>query len=107
MNLFLNSTYPISIRARLPSVSPGHLAWSRGLSTSQSAHHFMYINLRHRPLGIKTEHTYNYTEQYTLQYISSVFLPTPRFQGARARMSFVGSLQHSVGKSGMTEEQRA
>jgi hypothetical protein len=32
-------------------VSPGHLAWSRGLSTSQSAHYFMYINLRHRPLG--------------------------------------------------------
>ena len=32
-------------------VSPGHLAWSRGLFASQSAHNFMYINLRHRPLG--------------------------------------------------------
>jgi len=27
-------------------------------------------------LGIKTEHTYNYTTQYTLHCISSVFLPT-------------------------------
>jgi hypothetical protein len=32
-------------------VSLGHLAWSRGLSTSQSAHYFMYISLDHRPLG--------------------------------------------------------
>jgi hypothetical protein len=29
------------------TVSPGHLAWSRGSSASQSAHHFMYISLRH------------------------------------------------------------
>ena len=45
-------------------VSPGHLAWSRGLSTSQSAHHFMYINLRHRPLGHQ-----NTTTQHNTTYI--------------------------------------
>jgi hypothetical protein len=48
------------------SVSPGHLAWSRGLSASQSAHHFMYISLDHGHLG-----TEDYTLQYTLPHTSS------------------------------------
>jgi hypothetical protein len=47
-------------------VSPEHLAWSRGLSASQSAHHFMYISLGHGHLG--PEHD---TSQYALQHTSS------------------------------------
>jgi hypothetical protein len=45
---------PSALRIPVPrstSVSPGHLAWSRGLSTSQSAHHFMYISLDHGHLS--------------------------------------------------------
>jgi hypothetical protein len=48
------------------SVSPGHLAWSRGFSASQSAHHFMYLSLGHGHLS--PEHD---TSQYTLQHTSS------------------------------------
>ena len=70
---------------RLSSVSPGHLAWSRGLSTSQSAHHFMYINPCHRPLG--QQNTYNYTTQYTLHYISIAFLLTDTLYMSRLRAS--------------------
>jgi hypothetical protein len=46
----LLSSYKVICVATDSTVSPGHLAWSRGLSASQSAHNFMYINLRHRPL---------------------------------------------------------
>jgi hypothetical protein len=47
-------------------VSPGHLAWSRGLSASQSAHHFMYISLGHGHLSPEDD-----TSQYTLHHTSS------------------------------------
>jgi hypothetical protein len=52
------------------SVSPGYLVWSRGLSTSQSAHHSMYIILHHRPLGHQNNH------KHTLHIILHLLLPT-------------------------------
>jgi hypothetical protein len=45
---------------------PGHLAWSRGLSASQSAYYFMYISLGHGHLSPGHD-----TSQYTLQHTSS------------------------------------
>jgi hypothetical protein len=44
----------IKLSPTLPSpdtVSPGYLAWSRGLSAGQSAHYFMYISLDHGHLS--------------------------------------------------------
>jgi hypothetical protein len=63
----------LDVWVELHDVSPGHLAWSRRLSTSQSAHHFMYISLDHGHLGggdtlNTTQHN---TTQYTLHYTSS------------------------------------
>jgi hypothetical protein len=53
----------ILIRSKRPvwhGVSPGYLVQSRGLSTGQSTHHFMYINLDHRPLGHNNTHFTSY-----------------------------------------------
>jgi hypothetical protein len=49
----------------LANVSPGHLAWSRELSASRPAHHFMYISLGHGHLSPGHD-----TSQYTLQNTS-------------------------------------
>jgi hypothetical protein len=56
-----NAAIARAMKAATAAVSPGRLAWSRGLSASQSAHHFMYISLGHGHLS--PEHD---TSQYTL-----------------------------------------
>jgi hypothetical protein len=62
-------------------VSPGHLAWSRGLSASQSAHNFMYINPHHRPLG--DQRTIHLTSHFiSCSQLLTLFLKLDRIGGA-------------------------
>lgn len=74
-------------------VSPGHLAWSRGLPASQSAHHFMYISLDYGHLSPGHD-----TSQYTLHHTLS---PAPYYlQFCLEKLGDRKETEHSEERSG-------